>query len=121
MSSGPACIGGKTSCIWSCDPATWQRVPFGGGGTPVYTQLERRSQPMIRLVSGDYVEWSDEPCACGRTYPRFPRGIVGRIDEMLTVRGENVYSSAIEEVIRSFPEFDGEFEIVVTRRVRDER
>jgi len=97
------------------DPKTWQRVPYGGGGTPVYTHLERRCQPMIRLVSGDYAEWTDAPCACGRTYPRFPRGIAGRIDDMLTVRGENVYPSAIEEVLREFPSCDGEFEIVVTR------
>ncbi|MHB8148077.1 MAG: phenylacetate--CoA ligase family protein, partial [Vulcanimicrobiaceae bacterium] len=87
----------------------------GGGGTPVYTQLERRSQPMIRLVSGDFAEWTDAACPCGRTYPRFPRGIAGRIDDMITVRGENVYPSAIEEVLRGFSEFDGEFEIVVTR------
>jgi len=97
------------------DPQTWRRVPYGGTGTPVYTTLERRSQPMIRLVSGDLAEWTDAPCACGRTYPRFPRGIIGRIDDMLTIRGENVYPSAIEDVLRSFPELGSEFEIVVTR------
>jgi phenylacetate-CoA ligase len=97
------------------DPQTWRRVPYGGTGTPVYTQLERRSQPMIRLVSGDLAEWTDAPCACGRTYPRFPRGIIGRIDDMLTIRGENVYPSAIEDVLRGFPELGLEFEIVVTR------
>jgi len=97
------------------DPRTWQRVPYGGTGTPVYTQLERRCQPMIRLVSGDLAEWTDAPCACGRTYPRFPRGIIGRIDDMLTIRGENVYPSAIEDVLRSFTGLGSEFEIVVTR------
>ncbi|MBV8151340.1 MAG: AMP-binding protein, partial [Candidatus Eremiobacteraeota bacterium] len=60
------------------DPQTWKPVPFGGGGTPVYTSLVRKCQPMIRLVSGDFAEWTDEPCPCGRTYPRFPRGIIGR-------------------------------------------
>ncbi|MBC5809519.1 MAG: phenylacetate--CoA ligase family protein [Candidatus Eremiobacteraeota bacterium] len=98
-----------------CDPQTWQVVPFGAGGTPVYTQLERTAQPMIRLVSGDYAEWTDEPCPCGRTYPRFPRGIAGRIDDMLVVRGENVYPSAIEEVLRGFSELGAEFEVVLTR------
>jgi len=97
------------------DPQTWRRVPNGGVGTPVYTQLERRCQPMIRLVSGDLAEWTDAPCACGRTYPRLPRGIIGRIDDMLTIRGENVYPSAIEDVVRGFAELGTEFEVVVTR------
>jgi phenylacetate-CoA ligase len=96
------------------DPVTMQHVPFGGSGTPVYTQLERRAQPMIRLVSGDEAEWTDAPCPCGRTYPRFPRGIIGRIDDMLVIRGENIYPSAIEDVLREFGEI-GEFEILVTR------
>ncbi len=99
------------------DPQTWGPVPSGGAGTPVYTHLERRCQPMIRLVSGDLAEWTDEPCPCGRTYPRFPRGIIGRIDDMITIRGENVYPSAIEEIVRTFPEVAHEFEIVVTRPV----
>lgn len=98
------------------DPQSWEAVPFGGRGTPVYTHLERTCQPMIRLVSGDVAEWTDEPCPCGRTYPRFPRGIIGRIDDMITVRGENVYPSAIEDVLRGFPELGAEFEIVVSRR-----
>ncbi|MBV8150070.1 MAG: phenylacetate--CoA ligase family protein, partial [Candidatus Eremiobacteraeota bacterium] len=57
----------------------------------------------------------DEPCPCGRTYPRFPRGIIGRIDDMLVVRGENIYPSAIEEALREFGELQGEFEIVVRK------
>lgn len=51
-----------------CDPKTMWRVPFGERGTPVYTHLERTSQPMIRLVSGDLTLWQDGPTACGRTY-----------------------------------------------------
>jgi len=97
------------------EPKSMQPLPFGGTGTPVYTQLERRGQPMIRLVSGDLAEWTDEPCPCGRSYPRFPRGIIGRIDDMLVVRGENIYPSAIEDVLHGFPELGAEFEIVVTR------
>ena len=97
------------------DPQTWRATPAGSAGTPVYTHLERRCQPMIRLVSGDLAEWTDEACPCGRTYPRFPRGIIGRIDDMITIRGENVYPSAIEEILRTFAEVDHEFEIVVTR------
>jgi len=99
-----------------CDPKTFEPVPFGQEGTPVYTHLERTSQPMIRLVSGDLARWVDEPCDCGRTYPRLPGGIYGRIDDMFIVRGENVYPSAIEDTLRAIPGFGGEYQIVVSRQ-----
>jgi phenylacetate-coenzyme A ligase PaaK-like adenylate-forming protein len=101
-----------------CDPRDYQPVPYGEEGTPVYTHLERTSQPMIRLLSGDRTMWTDEPCPCGRTYPRLPRGIYGRIDDMFIVRGENIYPSAIEEVLRAVPGFGGEFRIIVSRKER---
>jgi phenylacetate-CoA ligase len=99
-----------------CDPETYQPVPYGREGTPVYTHLERTSQPMIRLVSGDLTTWTDEPCPCGRTYPRLPRGIYGRIDDQFTVRGENVMPSAIEAVLLATPGYGGEYRIIVSRR-----
>lgn len=98
-----------------CDPETYQPVPFGHEGTPVYTHLERTSQPMIRLVSGDLTTWTDDPCPCGRTYPRLPRGIYGRIDDQFTVRGENVLPSAIEAVLLATPGYGGEYRIIVSR------
>jgi phenylacetate-CoA ligase len=97
------------------DPKTMRVVPYGCEGVPVYTHLERTSQPMIRFWSGDLSMWTDEPCPCGRTYPRLPRGIYGRVDDMLVIRGENVYPSAIEEVLRATKGFGGEFRIIVSR------
>ncbi len=99
-----------------CDPETHRPVPFGAEGTPVYTHLERTSQPMIRLLSGDRTRWVDDPCPCGRTYPRLPLGIYGRFDDMLIVRGENVYPSAIEDALRAIEGFGGEFQVIVSRR-----
>jgi phenylacetate-CoA ligase len=99
-----------------CDPETYRPVPYGQEGMPVYTHLERTSQPMIRLASGDRTSWTDEPCPCGRTYPRLPRGIYGRFDDMLIVRGENVYPSAIEDTLRAIEGFGGEFRVIVSRR-----
>ena len=99
-----------------CDPVTFEPVPFGAEGTPVYTHLERTSQPMIRLVSGDRTRWVDDPCPCGRTYPRLPAGLYGRFDDMIIVRGENVYPSAIEDTLRAIEGFGGEFRVVVSRR-----
>ncbi len=98
-----------------CDPATMRRVPYGQRGTPVYTHLERTSQPMIRLVSGDLAEWVLEPNPCGRTYPRLPHGIFGRIDDMFTIRGENVYPSEIDAALNALPNYGGEHRIVISR------
>lgn len=99
-----------------CDPETFQPVPFGGEGTPVYTHLERTSQPMIRLVSGDRARWVSEPCPCGRTYPRLPYGLYGRLDDMFIVRGENIYPSVIEDTLRGIDGFGGEFRVIISRR-----
>lgn len=98
-----------------CDPKTMRRVPYGARGTPVYTHLERTSQPMIRLVSGDLTLWTDEPSPCGRTYPRLPHGIFGRIDDMFTIRGENVYPSEIDAALNELPHYGGEHRIVISR------
>jgi phenylacetate-CoA ligase len=99
-----------------CDPRTFTPLSPGAEGTPVYTHLERTSQPMIRLVSGDLARWTDAPCPCGRTYPRLPDGLYGRIDDMFIVRGENIYPSAIEDTLRAIEGFGGEFRVVVSRR-----
>ncbi len=96
-------------------PDTKEPVPFGKEGVPVYTHLERTSQPMIRFWSGDLASWTDGPCECGRTYPRLPRGIYGRVDDMFIVRGENVYPTAIEEVLRSTPGVGEEFRMIISR------
>ena len=98
-----------------CDPSTMRRVPYGQRGTPVYTHLERTSQPMIRLASGDLTLWVNEDNPCGRTYPRLPQGIFGRIDDMFTIRGENVYPSEIDAALNETPGYGGEHQIVITR------
>ena len=98
-----------------CDPSTFRRVPFGQRGTPIYTHLERTSQPMIRLLSGDLTRWEDGPTACGRTYPQLPDGIFGRIDDAFTVRAENVYPSEIDEALNQIPDYGGEHRIIVSR------
>jgi phenylacetate-CoA ligase len=97
------------------DRETRKLVPYGGEGVPVYTPLERTSQPLIRYWSGDLTTWTDEPCPCGRVYPRLPKGIYGRIDDMVTVRGVNVYASLIENVIRRINGIGEEYVMVVTR------
>lgn len=99
-----------------CDPESFEPLPYGAEGTPVYTHLERTSQPMIRLVSGDRARWVDGPCPCGRTYPRLPDGLYGRFDDMIIVRGENIYPSAVEDTLRAVEGFGGEFRVIVSRK-----
>lgn len=98
-----------------CAPDTMRRAPYGTRGTPVYTHLERTSQPMIRLLSGDLSLWTNDRNPCGRTYPRLPHGIFGRIDDMFTIRGENVYPSEIDAALNELPHYGGEHRILISR------
>jgi phenylacetate-CoA ligase len=70
--------------------------------------------PVIRYRTGDRVKLANESCRCGRTYARFAGGVIGRVDDVLIVRGVNVYPSAIENLIRQVPEV-GEFAVEVFR------
>ena len=98
-----------------CDPQNFLPVPYGAEGTPIYTHLERTSQPMIRFLSGDLTRWDDSPCPCGRTYPRLPDGIYGRIDNMLIIRGHNVYPHVVEDTLRQTAGTGEEFRIIIDR------
>jgi phenylacetate-CoA ligase len=105
-----------------CDPKSYARVDWGKLGTPIHTNLERNSQPMIRLVSGDLTHWTDgKDNPCGRTYPRLPDGIYGRIDDMFKVRGKKVYPSTINGVLNDIKGYGGEHRIIISRdRTMDE-
>ncbi len=83
-------------------------------GELVITNLGRHGSPVFRYRSGDRVCLSREPCECGRTFPRLEGGILGRLDDMLIVRGVNVFPSALEGIIRQFASVD-EFQIEVFR------
>jgi phenylacetate-CoA ligase len=97
------------------DPETHEPIDGDGEGVLVYTHLGRTSQPMIRLFSSDLTRVTSEPCACGRTYRRLPEGIYGRVDDMLIIRGVNVYPHSIEDAIASVPGVGSEYRIVIER------
>jgi len=97
------------------DPQSHTLIPLGSEGVPVYTHLERTSQPMIRYWSGDVARWDMIDCPCGRTYPTLTLGIYGRTDDMIIVRGQNIFPSRIEDILRSMKEFGGEFRLVLER------
>jgi phenylacetate-CoA ligase len=96
------------------DLQTTAPVPCGSVGELVLTNLGRRGSPLIRYRTGDLVQASTQPCPCGRNWLRLEKGILGRADDMLLIRGNNVYPSAMEEVIRRHREV-AEFRIEVNR------
>lgn len=102
-----------TEVVDKADPA--KPVPEGNSGGVIYTHLRRDSQPMIRFVSGDESHLTYEPCPCGRTYPRLPEGIYGRLDDMLIIRGANVYPSQVQRSLLEVPGTGVEFVIVLDR------
>ncbi len=93
-----------------------RRLPDGEFGATVYTTLWRRSQPMIRFYAGDRARLARERCSCGRTFPRLPEGMVGRLDDMLLIRGANVYPSAVESALRQVPGVGAEYRIIVEKK-----
>jgi len=95
------------------NPETGQEAASGETGELVITNLGRPGFPVIRYRTGDMVRLNLSPCACGRTFARFDGGLLGRSDDMVTIRGVNVYPTAIENVIRQFGSVD-EFQVTVT-------
>jgi len=92
------------------DPATGRPATEG---ELVLTNLGRVGSPLIRYRTGDRVRLASGPCTCGRTFARLEGGVLGRLDDMLIVRGVNVFPSAIEAIVRRFPV--EEFQIEVFR------
>jgi phenylacetate-CoA ligase len=88
----------------------------GRRGKLVMTALDRMGQPCIRFDSKDVTEWAEEPCPCGRTFRLIKGGVAGRADDITKVKGVLLAPSAIEEVVRSFPELGDEFEVEVTKK-----
>jgi phenylacetate-CoA ligase len=95
------------------DPETGALIRDDRPGELVLTNLGRTGSPLIRYRTGDQVRMLRRRCACGRWFARLDGGILGRTDDMLLVRGNNVFPSAVEEVVRGFPIL--EFRLIVSR------
>lgn len=93
------------------DPATGEAA---SEGELVITNLGRVGSPVIRYRTGDRVKLLEDRCDCGRTFRRLEGGVIGRIDDVMIVRGVNVFPSALENIIRRFREV-GEFAVTVYR------
>lgn len=96
------------------DPQSGEAIGERQRGELVITNLGRAGMPVLRYRTGDLVELTREPCACGRRFARIKGGVVGRADDMIIVRGVNLYPSAIDDLIRSLPNIS-EYEVNIRR------
>ncbi|WP_050479260.1 phenylacetate--CoA ligase family protein [Herbaspirillum rhizosphaerae] len=101
------------------DAETRQAVPDGTPGVLVVTHLDKQAGPLVRWWTGDIVVRDSTPCTCGRTHARLLGGVRGRADDMLVIRGVNVFPSAVEELVRKSPGLGDEYQLVINASVYD--
>jgi len=97
------------------DPDSQTPLPPGERGELVVTMLQKEGLPIIRYRTGDITALREEPCPCGRTHPRLER-LSGRVDDMLIIRGINVFPSQVEHALLGIPEVAEHFMIEVDRK-----
>ena len=97
------------------DPVTEETTAPGAKGELVITNLGRIGSPVIRYRTGDLVQPNQQPCLCGRPFLLLEGGVLGRTDDMIVIRGVNVFPSAIENIVREFSEIE-EFRIETFER-----
>lgn len=96
------------------NPDTFEQLPYGETGELVFTTLTKEGLPLLRYRTKDLCSLDYAPCECGRTSVRMGR-IVGRSDDMLIIRGVNVFPSQVESVILELPEFEPHYMLIVER------
>ncbi|MCA1974590.1 MAG: phenylacetate--CoA ligase [Caenispirillum sp.] len=97
------------------DPETGEPVAEGERGEMVLTTLQKQARPLIRFRTGDIVSFTTAPCRCGRTSQRL-MGVHGRLDDMLIIRGVNIFPSDVEALVRKDHDLSGEYRLVVERK-----
>ena len=97
------------------NPETLEQLPSGQQGELVFTTLTKEGMPLLRYRTKDLCSLMEGTCACGRTSVRMSR-IMGRSDDMLSIRGINVFPSQVESVILGMPEFEPQYMLVVDRQ-----
>ncbi len=96
------------------NPETGEPMPLGATGELVFTTITKEGMPLIRFRTRDLTSLNYETCSCGRTSVRMNR-ILGRCDDMLIIRGVNVFPSQVESVICEMPEFEPHYMLIVDR------
>ena len=108
-------IWGDLAYVEVIDQDTGERLGPGEKGELVITMLQKEALPMIRYRIGDITSYEDDECPCGRCHTRISR-ITGRVDDMLIIRGINVFPSQVEYSLMSIPELGEHFQIEVDRK-----
>lgn len=96
------------------DPDTGERLPYGEEGELVFTSLTKEAMPVIRYRTRDRTVLHAEPCSCGRTVVRMEK-VLGRTDDMLIVRGVNVFPQLVEKTLLSIEDLEPQYQIVIDR------
>ncbi len=96
------------------DPETGEVLPYGKTGELVFTSITKEAFPVIRYRTSDISSLNPEPCQCGRTHVRMNR-VSGRTDDMLIIRGVNVFPSQIESVLMDMEDVEPHYQLVVER------
>ncbi len=96
------------------DPTTLERLPYGEVGELVFTTITKEAFPVVRYRTRDITSLNPEPCICGRTHIRMNR-VTGRTDDMLIIRGVNVFPSQIENVLMDIEGVAPHYQLVVDR------
>jgi len=97
------------------DPNTLEPVRPGEPGELVFTNLTRQGMPLLRYRTRDLASYDDAPCACGRSFRRLSR-IMGRTDDMLIVKGVNIFPMQIDKVLMAMPEVGTQYLVELTRK-----
>lgn len=97
------------------DPETGEVLPYGETGELVFTSITKEAFPIIRYRTRDITSLNPEPCICGRTHVRMDR-VSGRSDDMLIIRGVNVFPSQIESVLMKSGNVEPHYQLVVDRK-----
>jgi phenylacetate-CoA ligase len=96
------------------DPTTGKTLPPGTEGELVFTSLTKEALPIIRYRTGDACSLDERPCVCGRTTVRMSR-IRGRYDDMLVIRGVNLYPSEVERIVLAHTDLAPHYQLIVER------
>ena len=100
-------------------PETHAPVPDGERGVLVLTHLDKEACPLVRWWTGDIVVRDSSPQPDGRTHARLVGGVLGRADDMLIMRGVNLFPTAVEDIVRAFPGTTTEYVLVDRRQLKD--